>query len=91
MDPRQGMVRCAEHGDGSAAFVCGHLVHGDGLGFHTAHDPGNARPDAWCGACEELRVRHGGEWPERVEATLGVTLQCAACYDRVKARNELGQ
>lgn len=83
------MVRCGEHGESPATFICGHLVRGKGLGFHTAYDPANPRPDAWCGDCEDLRLRHGGVWPEHVEATLGVTLQCAACYDRARARNEI--
>lgn len=87
MDPRDGVVHCEEHGESQATFVCRHLVHGMGLGFYTADDPDSARPDAWCGACERLRVQHGGEWPEDVEATLGATLQCAGCYDRARVRN----
>jgi hypothetical protein len=89
LDPRDRVVQCAEHGESRATFICGHLVRGTGLGFFSAEDPDNPRPDAWCGACERLRVQHGGEWPEEVESTLGVTLQCAECYDRVRARNAL--
>ena len=91
MDPREGIVQCGEHGESRASFVCGHLVHGAGLGFYTADDPGNPRPDAWCGTCERLRLAHGGEWPEDLEATLGVTLQCGGCYDRARARNSIAQ
>jgi hypothetical protein len=87
LDPREGVVHCGEHGESRPAFVCGHLVHGAGLGFYTAYSPDDPRPDAWCGACERLRVQHGGEWPAEVEATLGVMLQCAGCYDRARARN----
>jgi hypothetical protein len=87
MEPREGTVYCAEHGEHDATFVCSHLVSGMRLGFFTAEDPGNPRPDAWCGRCERLRLQHGGAWPEEVERTLGVTLQCSACYDEARARN----
>jgi hypothetical protein len=87
MNVRRGTVHCVEHGETEPAFVCGHLVRGVGLGFFVAYDPGNARPHAWCGACEALRIRHGGEWPEEVERSLGVTLLCGGCYDRARDRN----
>jgi hypothetical protein len=87
VDPRDGVVHCAEHGVTRATFVCGHLVHGAGLGFFAAYDPGEVRPHAWCGRCEDLRIAHGGEWPEEVERSLGVTLLCSGCYDRARERN----
>ncbi|MDF1504653.1 hypothetical protein [Roseisolibacter sp. H3M3-2] len=86
-DPRTGRVRCATHGDSAPAYVCGHLARGDGRAFfHADDDPGNPRPDAWCDACERLRVACGGRWTEEAEASLGVRLLCGGCYDGIRAR-----
>lgn len=83
-------VLCAEHGRTEATFVCRHLVHGAGLGFLSAYVPENPRPDAWCGACEALRLQHDGRWPAEAERSLGVTLLCGGCYDGVRERNFTG-
>ena len=91
MSTGDGRVHCREHWSTGETYVCGHLVHGIGLGFYAAYDPGNPRPDAWCGDCERLRLAFGGEWPEEVERSLGVSLLCGECYDRVRARNALAQ
>jgi len=48
------------------------------------------RGDAWCSACEEVRVREGGstgDWNERSEAFAGIKLLCGACYDRLRAQH----
>jgi hypothetical protein len=85
-------IRCAEHGDQDQSFVCAHLVEslntGLGVGFYYSSEP---RGDAWCEACEEVRVREGGvsgDWNERSEAFANIQLLCGACYDKVRDLNE---
>lgn len=90
-DPRSGRVECPEHGTGQATFVCRHIaasLHtGGAVGFFTAEAGGDARPDAWCAACEEQVWRTGGEWTDESEWFAGVTMICGACYDRAKRLN----
>lgn len=84
-------VECDLHGPGEATFVCQHIVQGlrEGVpyGFWCAEDPHNPRPDAWCTACEKKVMEGGGEWGDESEAFAGVTLLCAACYDRAREMN----
>lgn len=80
-------VDCDLHGKQQQTFVCEHLVHGEGLGFHQADDRENPRPDAWCSRCDLLRRAHG-DWTEESEMQVGVKLLCGACYDRAKERNQ---
>ena len=84
-------VECSEHGPQETTFVCQHLVRSlsthEPVGFFFASEP---RGDAWCSACEEVRVREGGEsgdWNERSEAFAGIQLLCGACYDKVRRLN----
>lgn len=86
------LVECEEHGAQQATFVCRHLVESlrssTPVGYVAAENtPENPRPDAWCAACEDMRLREGGEWNDRTDAALGVTLLCGACYDRVRDLN----
>ncbi|HEY7312360.1 MAG TPA: hypothetical protein VH643_23555 [Gemmataceae bacterium] len=81
-------VHCERHGPATATFVCQHLVRGSGLGFFSADDPADSYPDAWCGQCEEVRVREGGEWNDSSEAFAKVTLLCHHCYEMVRSRNQ---
>jgi hypothetical protein len=81
-------LTCDEHGESAATFVCQHLVQGQGLGFTSAHDPGEPRPHAWCSECDRILVEEGLVWTGRAEAQAGVTVICAACYDQAKARNQ---
>jgi hypothetical protein len=76
-------VSCGEHGKSHATFVCQHLTRSSGLGFFTADDPNDPRPDAWCGRCDELLAKEGS-WTERAEAFAHVRLACANCYDRFR-------
>ena len=81
-------VQCDEHGPQEETFVCQHLAQSlrtlEPVGFFFAREP---RGDAWCSACEEVRIREGGEtgdWNERSEAFAKITLLCGSCYDKVK-------
>jgi tetratricopeptide (TPR) repeat protein len=83
-------VICDVHGATAPAYVCQHLVTGKGLGFVAAEASETERPDAWCSACEKVRLAEGSEWNERSEAFAGITLICARCYDQARERNESG-
>ena len=81
-------VECSIHGPQDETFVCCHLVEslrtGNRVGFYFASEP---RGDAWCEACEEVRIREGGDWNDRSEAFANIKLLCGACYDEVKKIN----
>lgn len=79
-------LRCAGHGASFRAYVCGHLFRETGQGFHTADDPGNPRPDAWCDRCEAVLQREGG-WTKAAAAFAGIKLACGACYDIIEENN----
>jgi len=81
-------VHCERHGPASATFVCQHLVCGSGLGFFCADDPADPYPDAWCGQCERVREREGGEWNDSSEAFAKITLLCHHCYEAARRRNQ---
>ena len=81
-------IECSIHGPQESTFVCQHLVRSlttrERVGFFSAGSP---RGDAWCSACEDVRLREGGEtgdWNERSEAFAGIKLLCGSCYDEAK-------
>jgi hypothetical protein len=81
-------IHCKKHGLATGTFVCQHLPRGVGLGFFSADDPGEPYPDAWCGQCEEVRIREGGDWNDTSEAFARITLICHHCYEAAKERNQ---
>jgi hypothetical protein len=83
-------VHCDRHGDMREAFVCGHLLFGDHLGFFEdtgdfEHDP----PNGWCSGCEGVRLNHGGVWNDESTALINIRLVCRRCYDEIKERNTI--
>jgi hypothetical protein len=82
-------VECTEHGTRDTTYVCRHLPQGQGVGFHQSLEPDQPDtlfPDAWCDACEAVRVAEG-EWNERSEAVAGISLLCSGCYLRARLLN----
>jgi hypothetical protein len=84
-------AQCDEHGDQEETFVCSHLAASlkslEPVGFFYESLP---RGDAWCSACEEVRIAEGGDsgdWNERSEAFAQITLLCGGCYDKVREIN----
>jgi hypothetical protein len=82
-------VQCNVHGSQQRTLVCQHIAEGllrhDRVGFcWTADDPDNARPDAWCSACEERVKATGGEWVDQALELLQPKILCGACYDVAK-------
>jgi hypothetical protein len=92
VDTNERRVECPEHGSQPATFVCQHIVQSlrDGVprGFLWPAGTGMERPDAWCVSCDDAVEATGGEWTDESEAEAGVTLLCAACYDRAKEMNK---
>jgi len=86
------MVECSEHGAQQETFVCQHLLSslktGQKVGFYWSSEP---RGDAWCDACEDVRIAEGGatgDWNQRSEGFAAIKVLCGACYDRVRELNE---
>lgn len=89
VDDEPCTMRCAEHGERQATFVCRHIVEGAGRGFNFAvsdDDDQVAWPDAWCDECNEVYEAEDG-WSEENEAVLAVTAICDFCYMRARERN----
>jgi hypothetical protein len=86
-----GAIECERHGSRPKAYVCDHLLLGIDQGFVTSTDqPDNPYPDAWCLACDRVRVAHGGVWNQQSEALITVRVVCADCYTEIRQRNVLG-
>jgi hypothetical protein len=87
------VINCQTHGPQEETFVCEHLVKaldtGEMVGFFWSGEP---RGDAWCSACEEVRIREGGitgDWNERSEKFAKIKILCGACYDQLRVMHGL--
>ena len=82
-------IQCDVHGWQEQTFVCQHIAQslhtGIPVGFYWSSEQADARPDAWCSACEKARIEAGGDWTPEVEERLKVKLLCGACYDYAKS------
>jgi hypothetical protein len=93
-EQKDNYIQCDRHGGGKIAFVCCHLINNTGVGFNEAFDSdGTAEPgdgyQAWCAACEEVRLANGG-WNETAIAFTDVKLVCNECYFEIKQKNKIG-
>jgi hypothetical protein len=83
-----GKIKCEIHGTQDESFVCRHIVEslrtGVPVGFHWSKNSTSQHPDAWCTACNEARVKAGGDWTDALYAILDIKLLCGACYDHAK-------
>jgi hypothetical protein len=82
-------VRCQRHGLQPRANVCQHIIDGnwrrERVGFFwTTTQPGNERPDAWCGECEERLRAARGQWTGEALEHVRAKVLCGACYDGAK-------
>ncbi len=81
-------IKCDVHGPQQETFVCGHLFAATRaakrVGFHTAVDPDNPRPDAWCDGCEKRFQDSGGDWEGPHEKEADIKLLCGVCYDEIR-------
>jgi len=79
-------VECPDHGPGFAAYACEHLVsHPTQLWFSREADEEHRWPDAWCEVCDAV-FQEQGEWNERNESKIKITLLCHHCYERLRSR-----
>jgi hypothetical protein len=56
-----------------------------GFFFDRADD--DPHPDAWCRACERLRIDNGGDWTEALTKQVNIQLVCDSCYLEIRERN----
>ena len=83
-------VRCQQHGSQKAAIVCQHLLesmHDDeprGLWVSTDED---GYINAYCNACEDYRLRNGGDWPEDANTYIKAKLLCLECFGKLRKLN----
>ena len=83
------MVHCERHGDNREAFICEHLMRGDGSQFFSdVDDPSNPYPDAWCSRCESARDESGMFASDYFRETF--KLVCGSCYEEIKAKHIVG-
>jgi hypothetical protein len=89
--PDEYVITCSTHGEQPAAFVCQHIARslytGLSVGFNSADDPENPRPDSWCDECEQVFIAEGSEWNDKSVEFAGISVVCAGCYDRAKQIN----
>jgi hypothetical protein len=78
------MIECPTHGEAYATYVCRHLAS-DPLQQWFCDYPSeeNPWPDSWCSVCDQA-FQQEGEWNEKNEQTLDVTLICHCCYEQFK-------
>ena len=86
-------VECLQHGLQRNAFVCNHIISGEKVGFEEAFETwenmGLDDDDdlqAWCNACEEVRIEHDG-WNDESMKFADIKLVCEKCYFKFKAIN----
>ena len=84
-------IECDTHGLQDETFVCQHIVQGlaesTPYGFWWPESSDQARPDAWCTACNEVLAAEYWEWTEKAEKFASIKLLCGQCYDRARDMN----
>ena len=86
---KSSLMECPRHGERRPAFICRHLQFGRGIGFHQPAgdvDPDQPFQNAWCDACEAVRVREGG-WNDVSEGHAGILAICEGCLEEIRERN----
>jgi len=82
-------IYCDTHGESEKSYVCSHLADTEAvaLGFNRAEpDDENPFPDAWCNACDLVRIAHDG-WTDEAQELVSICLLCSECYELVRIRN----
>jgi hypothetical protein len=82
-------VECDDHGSGSAAYACEHLVANPAQKWFS-QEPNEEHqwPDAWCADCEVL-FQEQAEWNDENEPKTKIKLLCHHCYEELRARERL--
>lgn len=91
---KEQLIDCDCHGLKRHAFVCQHLNKKIKKGFNEAFETWEEMElhedddlQAWCDACEEIRVEHDG-WNEESEKYSKIKLICEGCYFEMKEINK---
>ena len=81
-------TNCPIHGNQGIGLVCVHAAIATDsdhrAGFFINDNTDLARPDAWCGACEDLLCKDG--WSEQWFDAADFKIFCASCWDIAKER-----
>lgn len=87
MSMDQTLIRCAQHGEAYAAYVCSHLI-ADPVQEWFCDYPSedNPWPDSWCSQCNLEFLKEDG-WNERNEFSLAIKLACDHCYESARSRS----
>ena len=80
-------IRCEQHGERQATFVCQHLVTGSAKGWITIESGDAARPDAICAECDTAWRAAGDEFTDEIREQVRIRVVCAGCYDELRARH----
>lgn len=64
--------------------MCRHVQLDEGPGWHDSESD-ELCPDAWCDACERLRLESDG-WTDEASASADIRVVCAHCYHRLRGR-----
>jgi hypothetical protein len=84
--PKGKVIECPTHGKGFATYVCEHLAANPVQEwFLSEADDTNQWPDAWCAVCDAF-FQEEGEWNEKNEAKLKISLLCHFCYEKNRAQ-----
>jgi hypothetical protein len=82
----QVKIKCREHSEGIATFICQHLhINPEQLWFSNPPIEEDPWPDAWCSACEALFLEYG-EWNEHSEKKREIVAICHHCYAALRSR-----
>jgi uncharacterized protein DUF6882 len=77
-------LKCGEHDEGFATYVCEHLIANPSQEWFSAPpSESNLWPDAWCARCD-LVLQEQGEWNERNEGRTKIKLVCHRCYEAMR-------
>jgi hypothetical protein len=75
------LIRCAEHGDATATYVCEHLAMDPEQRWYCDYpSESNRWPDAWCQQCD-AEFRKEGERNEKNEQAVKIKVICNYCYE----------
>jgi hypothetical protein len=88
------LVNCTQHGMQGVGLACRHIIAAArtekmSVGFFWSDDQDQARPDAWCDACEADLVK--SDWSEAWHQAAGFEMVCALCWDAAKVKAEAAE
>jgi hypothetical protein len=82
-------VECSTHGNQGMGLLCIHAAiaidSGTRSGFFQSDNTDLARPDAWCGDCQQKLSQSG--WSEEWFEAAEFKIVCAICWDLAKERS----